>query len=74
MPNLYDFTVKAQNGNDLSLTAYKEKVVLIVNTATKCGLTPQYQSLQALYDTYRDKGFEVLDFPCNQMRDTKNTI
>ncbi|ERL21737.1 glutathione peroxidase [Streptococcus pyogenes GA06023] len=66
MPNLYDFTVKAQNGNDLSLAAYKEKVVLIVNTATKCGLTPQYQALQALYDTYHDKGFEVLDFPCNQ--------
>ncbi|HER0071990.1 glutathione peroxidase [Streptococcus pyogenes] len=66
MPNLYDFTVKAQNGNVFSLAAYKKKVVLIVNTATKCGLTPQYQALQALYDTYHDKGFEVLDFPCNQ--------
>lgn len=66
MPNLYDFTVKAQDGSDISLINYKEKVVLVVNTATKCGLTPQYQALQALYDTYHDKGFEVLDFPCNQ--------
>lgn len=66
MPNLYDFTVKAQDGSDISLVNYKEKVVLVVNTATKCGLTPQYQALQALYDTYHDKGFEVLDFPCNQ--------
>lgn len=56
MPNLYDFTVKAQDGSDISLVNYKEKVVLVVNTATKCGLTPQYQALQALYDTYHDKG------------------
>lgn len=71
MTNLYDFTVKAQDGTDISLSKYQGKVLLVVNTATGCGLTPQYEGLQNLYDTYHDKGFEILDFPCNQIRDTK---
>ncbi len=64
--NLYDFTVVDNRGNEISLNTYKGKVVLIVNTATKCGLTPQYKELQELYETYKDRGFEVLDFPSNQ--------
>lgn len=64
--NLYDFIVKNGQGEDISLKDYKGKVLLIVNTATKCGLTPQYKALEAIYRTYHDKGFEILDFPCNQ--------
>ena len=63
---VYDFVVKAQDGSDFSLEAYKGKVLLIVNTATGCGFTPQYEALEALYEKYRDQGFVVLDFPCNQ--------
>lgn len=66
MTNLYDFTVSDQADQPVSLQEYKGKVVLIVNTATGCGLTPQYQGLQELYDKYKDQGFEILDFPCNQ--------
>ena len=66
MTNLYDFTVSDQADQPVSLQDYKGKVVLIVNTATGCGLTPQYQGLQKLYDKYKDQGFEILDFPCNQ--------
>lgn len=66
MPNLYDFTVKAQDGSDVALSHFAGKVILIVNTATGCGLTPQYEGLQKLYDTYKDQGFVILDFPCNQ--------
>lgn len=66
MTNLYDFTVSDQADQPVSLQDYKDKVVLIVNTATECGLTPQYQGLQELYDKYKDQGFEILDFPCNQ--------
>lgn len=66
MTNLYDFTVSNQDDQPVSLQDYKGKVVLIVNTATGCGLTPQYQGLQELYDKYKDQGFEILDFPCNQ--------
>ncbi|MBR1797804.1 MAG: glutathione peroxidase [Clostridiales bacterium] len=64
--SVYDFTVKDNKGNDVSLSEYKGKVLLIVNTATRCGLTPQYDGLEALYEKYRDQGFEILDFPCNQ--------
>ncbi len=63
---LYDLAVKDVKGNVASLADYKGKVLLIVNTATGCGLTPQYSGLQNLYDKYKDKGFEILDFPCNQ--------
>ena len=64
--NLYDFTVKAMDGSDVSLADYKGKVVLVVNTATQCGFTPQYQPLQELYNKYHEQGLEILDFPCNQ--------
>lgn len=64
--NVYDFTVKNNKGEKISLSHYKDKVLLIINTATKCGLTPQYDAIQALYKKYKDEGFEVLDFPCNQ--------
>ena len=64
--SLYDISVKGKDGRDVMLSQYKGKVLLIVNTATGCGFTPQYAGLQKLYDTHRDKGFEVLDFPCNQ--------
>lgn len=64
--NVYDFTVIDKNGNEVSLMDYEGKVLLIVNTATKCGFTPQYEALEATYEKYRDQGFEILDFPCNQ--------
>ena len=64
--NIYDFTVKKQDGQEVSLSAYKGKVLLVVNTATGCGFTPQYEALQALYDAHKDDGLEILDFPCNQ--------
>ena len=55
--NIYDFTVKARDGRDVSLADYRDQVLLVVNTATGCGFTPQYDELQALYDEYKDKGF-----------------
>ena len=64
--SLYDFTVKDAAGHDIRLSDYQGKVVLVVNTATHCGFTPQYAGLQQLYDEYRATGFEILDFPCNQ--------
>jgi len=64
--SLYEIPVKDIDGKDTSLKAYKGKVVLIVNVASKCGLTPQYQALEALQEKYKDKGFTVLGFPCNQ--------
>lgn len=64
--NVYDFKVKAQNGEDAALDIYRGKVCLIVNTATHCGFTPQYKGLEAMYKKYKDRGFEILDFPCNQ--------
>ena len=66
MTTLYDFTVSNQADQPVSLHDYKGKVVLIVNTATGCGLTPQYQGLQDLYLRYQEKGLEILDIPCNQ--------
>lgn len=64
--NIYDFNVKDNLGNEISLNNYKGKVLLIVNTASKCGFTPQYEGLQKLYDEYGNEKFEVLAFPCNQ--------
>jgi len=66
MATVYDFTVKDRKGNEVSLSEYKGKVLLIVNTATGCGFTPHYDPLEAMYRELRDKGFEILDFPCNQ--------
>ena len=64
--SIYDFKVKNDVGQDVSLSDYKGKVLLIVNTATRCGFTPQYKELEALYEKYRSEGLEILDFPCNQ--------
>lgn len=66
MRTVYDFSVKDRKGADVSLKEYANEVLLIVNTATKCGFTPQYEELEKLYEDYHSKGFEVLDFPCNQ--------
>ncbi len=66
MTTVYDFKVKDIEDNDVSLEKYKGKVLLIVNTATECGFTPQYEGLEELQKSYKDRGFEVLDFPCNQ--------
>lgn len=64
--NIYDFSVKTAEGKDVSLKTYQGKVLLIVNTATGCGFTPQYDGLQDLYEKYQVQGLEILDFPCNQ--------
>ena len=64
--HVYQFCVKGENGQNVSLEKYAGKALLIVNTATKCGFTPQYEELESLYQDYKDKGFEILDFPCNQ--------
>lgn len=64
--NIYEFTFTNRDGQVVSLADYKGKVILIVNTATGCGFTPQYESLEKLYETYHDNGFEILDFPCDQ--------
>ena len=66
MKTVYEFTVKDRKGNNVSLKEYANEVLLIVNTATKCGFTPQYEELEALYKKYHEQGFEILDFPCNQ--------
>lgn len=64
--NIYDFQVLDSKGREVSMSEYEGKVLLIVNTATGCGFTPQYEGLEALYEKYKDRGFVVLDFPCNQ--------
>jgi len=63
---IYDFTITTGNGEELRLSDYKGKVILIVNTATECGFTPQYATMEKLYEDYHDKGLEILDIPCNQ--------
>ena len=63
---IYDFKVKTRDGNDFNLESLKGKVLLIVNTATGCGFTPQYEGLEKLYEKYHEKGLEILDFPCDQ--------
>ncbi|EIA21248.1 hypothetical protein KKC_02279 [Listeria fleischmannii subsp. coloradonensis] len=64
--NVHDFTEVAMNGENIPLSAYEGKTLLIVNTASKCGLTPQLEGLESLYKTYQKDGFEILGFPCNQ--------
>lgn len=66
MSSIYDFSVTAQDGSEVSLADYKGKVLLIVNTATGCGFTPQYDELQDIYEEFQENGLEILDFPCNQ--------
>lgn len=66
MRTVYEFSVKDRKGKEMSLREYANEVLLIVNTATKCGFTPQYDELEKLYEKYHAQGFEVLDFPCNQ--------
>ena len=76
--SIYNCKVKTMNNNEVSISDYKGKVLLIVNTATRCGFTKQYNDLQELYSSYKDKGFEILDFPCNQFAqqapETNNAI
>ena len=64
--SFYDLKATLQNGEEVSMGNYKGKVLLVVNTATGCGFTPQYKELEAIYEQYKDKGFEILDFPCNE--------
>ncbi len=64
--SIYDFQMKDADGQMVDFNEYKNKVLLIVNTATGCGFTPQYEGLEALYRKYQNDGFEILDFPCNQ--------
>lgn len=64
--SVLDYSVKDRKGEKVSLSSYAGKVLLIVNTATQCGFTPQYDELESIYENYKEKGFEILDFPCNQ--------
>lgn len=66
MNTFYNFTATSLQGKEINMSAYKGKVVLVVNTASKCGLTPQYEGLSALYEQYKEKGLVILGFPCNQ--------
>lgn len=67
--NFHDFSIKTPQGKELSMASFKGKVVLVVNTATKCGLAPQFDGLEQLHQAYKDKGLVVLGFPCNQFQD-----
>lgn len=69
MTSIYDLSVKKQDGTDLPLSDFKGKVLLIVNTATGCGFTPQYKDLEKLYSEFHDKGLEIIDIPCNQFKE-----
>ncbi len=69
MKNVYEFIAKDRKGNEIPLSEYQGKVLLIVNTATGCGFTPHYEPLEKMYEDLKDKGFEILDFPCNQFAD-----
>lgn len=64
--NFYDFSAKSAGGQTVELSSYKGRVILVVNVASACGFTPQYEGLQALYEKYQSQGFEILAFPCNQ--------
>lgn len=72
--SIYQIRVEDMHNNIVTLDSYKGKVLLIVNTATTCFFTPQYDGLQKLYETYKDKGFEILDFPSNQFKDAKDSV
>ena len=67
--NVYDFKVLNNKGIEVDLSTYKGKLLLIINSATGCGFTPQYKDLEEIYEKYKDKGFEILDFPCNQFKE-----
>ena len=66
--NIYDFKATKMNGQEVSMEEYKGKVVVIVNTASKCGFTPQFEELEEMYKEYKEQGFEILGFPCNQFK------
>lgn len=66
--NFYNFSANDMSGKEINMKEYKGKVVLIVNTASKCGFTPQFEELENLYKKYKDQGFEILGFPCNQFK------
>lgn len=66
--SIYDFKINSLEGEQIDFSQYKGKVLLVVNVASKCGLTPQYEGLEKLYEEYKEKGFEILAFPCNQDR------
>ncbi|MGG7076806.1 glutathione peroxidase [Clostridium sardiniense] len=66
--NFYEFSAKDINGQDIKMSKYKGKIILIVNTASKCGFTPQFKELEELYNLYKEKGLEILGFPCNQFK------
>lgn len=71
--NIYDFKLKTIDGNEIDFSQYKGKVLLIVNTASKCGFTPQFEGLEKLYEKYNEKGFEILGFPSNQFKEDPGT-